>query len=252
MNIMNKLKNNLSIVIMAAGKGTRMNSDLPKVLHELSGDTLLNHVIATAKKLHPTNTVVIVGHEAEIVKKSVLSNNVLFSLQKEQHGTGHAVIQAKNHLQDFDGNTLILSGDVPLIKTSTLFNLIQNHENGLFDASMITADFNNPDGYGRVIRNFNGNLEKVQEHKDCNNEQLQIKEINSGIYIFNNQILFELLPELSNSNEQLEYYLPDVLSMIVSNGGKIGLEKIKNINEIQGVNTLDQLSYLESIYEKNN
>ncbi len=98
MNIMNKLKNNLSIVIMAAGKGTRMNSDLPKVLHELSGDTLLNHVIATAKKLHPTNTVVIVGHEAEIVKKSVLSNNVLFSLQKEQHGTGHAVIQVQQLL----------------------------------------------------------------------------------------------------------------------------------------------------------
>ena len=237
---------------MAAGKGTRMGSDIPKVLHKLSGDTLLNHVITTANKLSPINTIVIIGHETELVKKSVTSDNILFSIQKQQYGTGHAVKQAKNHLENFIGNTLILSGDVPLIEASTLISLIHNHELGEFDACMITSDLENPDGYGRVIRNSNGNLEKVQEHKDCNSEQLKIKEINTGIYVFNNQKLFNLLPKLDNNNEQLEYYLPDILSMIVSDGGKIGLEKVKNIVEIQGVNTLGQLSYLENIYEKNN
>ena len=242
----------LTIVILAAGKGTRMNSELPKVLHEFNGIPMIEEVIKTAEKLNPKKIIAIIGYKKELVKDALVNYKIDFAIQKEQNGTAHAVQQCEEQLEKFDGDLLVLSGDVPLIKTSTLFNLIQNHENGLFDASMITADFDNPDGYGRVVRNFNGNLEKVQEHKDCNDEQLRIKEINSGIYVFNNQILFELLPKLGNSNEQLEYYLPDVLSMIISNGGKIGLEKIKNINEIQGVNTMDQLSYLENIYEKNN
>ena len=237
---------------MAAGKGTRMRSDIPKVLHKLSGDTLLNHVIKTAKKLSPDNIIIIIGYQLELVKKSVSSNDILYSIQKNQYGTGHAVTQAKNHLENFKGSTLILSGDVPLIKASTLSSLINKHESGGFDASMLTADMRNPDGYGRVVRDIDGNLKKVQEHKDCNSKELEINEINSGIYVFDNQKLFELLPKLDNNNQQAEYYLPDVLSMIVMDGGKIGLEKIKNNDEIQGVNTLEQLSYLENIYEKNN
>ena len=237
---------------MAAGKGTRMRSDIPKVLHKLSGDTLLNHVIKTAKKLSPDNIVIIIGYQLDLIKKSISSDDILYSIQKNQYGTGHAVMQAKNHLENFKGNTLILSGDVPLIRASTLSLLINKHESGGFDASMLTADMQNPDGYGRVIRDINGNLKKVQEHKDCNSKELEINEINSGIYIFNNQKLFKLLPKLDNNNQQAEYYLPDVLSMIVLDNGKIGLEKIKKNDEIQGINTLEQLSYLENIYEKNN
>ena len=237
---------------MAAGKGTRMRSDIPKVLHKLSGDTLLNHVIKTAKKLSPDNIIIIIGYQLELVKKSVSLNDILYSIQKNQYGTGHAAMQAKNHLENFKGNTLILSGDVPLIKASTLSSLINKHESGGFDASMLTADMRNPDGYGRVVRDIDGNLKKVQEHKDCNSKELEINEINSGIYVFDNQKLFELLPKLDNNNQQAEYYLPDILSMIVMDGRKIGLEKIKNNDEIQGVNTLEQLSYLENIYEKNN
>ena len=249
MSIMN---NKLSVIIMAAGKGTRMESSIPKVLHKLSGDTLLNHVIKTASKLSPDNIVVIIGYKLELVKESVSSNEILYSIQKNQYGTGHAVMQAKNHLKEFKGNTLVLSGDVPLIKASTLSSLISKHESGGFDASMLTSDMENPEGYGRVVRDVDGNLKKVQEHKDCNTKELEINEINSGIYIFNNQKLFELLPKLDNNNQQAEYYLPDVLSMIVIDNGKIGLEKTKNNDEIQGVNTLEQLSYLENIYEKNN
>ena len=237
---------------MAAGKGTRMESDIPKVLHELSGDTLLNHVIKTAKKLSPNKIIIIIGHQLELVKESIPYDDILYSIQNNQYGTGHAVMQAKNHLEEFKGNTLVLSGDVPLIKTSTLSSLINNHESEKCNASMLTADFINPDGYGRVVRDSNGHLKKVQEHKDCNKDQLKINEINSGIYLFDNQKLFDLLPKLNKNNQQSEYYLPDVLSMMVTGGDKIGLEKIANNDEIQGVNTLEQLSYLENIYEKNN
>jgi len=246
------MNSKLSVIIMAAGKGTRMKSEIPKVLHKLSGDTLLNHVIKSAEELSPDKIIIIIGYQAELVKKTISSDDILYSLQENQYGTGHAVMQAKPHLKDFKGNTLILSGDVPLIKASTLSSLINKHESGNYDACMLTAEIKKPDGYGRVIRDINGNLKKVQEHKDCNNEQLNINEINSGIYIFDNQRLFELLPMLDNNNQQSEYYLPDVLSMMVKDGRKIGLEKIKNNDEIQGVNTLEQLSYLGNIYEKNN
>ena len=238
---MNRLESNLAVVIMAAGKGTRMESDLPKVLHKLSNKTLLNHVIDTSLELNPKKIIVIIGHEAQMVKNSVEAKNILFSLQAEQKGTGHAIMQTSQHLKDFDGDTLILSGDVPLIKKTTLTSLIDNQRNNQYDACMLTAEIDDPTGYGRVIRNKNNNLEKVSEHKDCNPEQLLINEINSGIYIFNNKLLFQLLPQLQNNNAQSEYYLPDVLTMIVNSNGNIGLEKSNNFIEIQGVNTVEQL-----------
>ena len=244
------MSSNLSVVIMAAGRGTRMNSDLPKVLHELSGKTLLNHVISTSLKLNPKRIVVVVGHEAQMVRDSVPNKNILFSIQKEQKGTGHAIMQTSEHLEGFDGNTLVLSGDVPLIKKDTLLSLIQKQESNGYDASMLTAQIDDPTGYGRVIRDQNNNLEEVREHKDCNSKQLKINEINSGIYVFDNKLLFNLLPRLQNNNAQSEYYLPDVLTLIVQSRGNIGLEKTNNFIEIQGVNTIEQLSGLEAVYEK--
>ena len=235
------MSSNLSIVIMAAGRGTRMNSDLPKVLHKLSGETLLNHVISTSLELSPKRIVVVVGHEAQMVRDSVPDKNILFSIQREQKGTGHAVMQTSEHLENFDGNTLVLSGDVPLIKKHTLLSLIQRQESNGYDASMLTAQIDNPTGYGRVIRDQNNNLEKVREHKDCDSKQLEINEINSGIYVFDNKLLFNLLPRLQNNNAQSEYYLPDVLTLIVQSRGNIGLEKTNNFIEIQGVNTMEQL-----------
>ena len=234
MEIMNNKK--LSIVIMAAGRGTRMNSELPKVLHRLSGETLLNHVIATAEKLTPENIVTVVGHEAQMVKDSVNNNDILFSIQKDQKGTGHAVMQTQNHLENFDGNTLVLSGDVPLISKNTLHSLIVKHEINNYDATMLTAEINNPTGYGRVIRDNKNNLKYVCEHKDCNEQELEINEINSGIYVFNNKLLFDLLPKLDNNNAQAEYYLPDVLTLIVNSNGNVGLKKTSDFIEIQGIN----------------
>lgn len=242
---MNKTSEHLSIVIMAAGKGTRMGSDIPKVLHRLLDKTLLNHVISTSLELNPKKLVVVIGYGAQMVKNSVESKEILFSLQAKQKGTGHAIMQTKEHLESFDGDTLILSGDVPLIKKSTLLSLIDKQRDEGYDACMLTAEIDNPVGYGRVIRDENDNLKEVREHKDCSREQLLINEINSGIYIFNNKILFQLLPKLRNDNAQSEYYLPDVLTMIVNSNGNIGLEKSNNFIEIQGVNTMEQLLNLE-------
>ncbi len=237
---------------MAAGKGTRMDSDLPKVLHQLDGKPLISHVIREAKKISPVKIVVIIGHKSEMVKKAIISDEILFSYQREQKGTGHAVLQAEEHLAEFEGETLILSGDVPMIKSSTLELLICRHLETNSKACVLTAQISTPEGYGRVIRDQNNNLKEIKEHKDCDKKQLEIDEINSGIYIFNNKILFDLLPKLKNENSQSEYYLPDILPMINKYGGKIALEKIKNYNEIQGVNTADQLSELERKYEKHN
>ena len=248
MEIMNNKK--LSIVIMAAGRGTRMNSELPKVLHRLSGETLLNHVIATAEKLTPENIVTVVGHEAQMVQDSVNNNDILFSMQKDQKGTGHAVMQTQNHLENFDGNTLVLSGDVPLISKDTLHSLIVKHEINNYDATVLTAEINNPTGYGRIIRDNKNNLKYVCEHKDCNEQELVINEINSGIYVFNNKLLFDLLPKLDNDNAQAEYYLPDVLTLIVNSNGNVGLKRTSDFIEIQGINTLEQLSELEKEYKK--
>ena len=245
-------KCNLSIVIMAAGKGTRMNSEIPKVLHELSNKTLISHVIDTARQLNPEKIIVIIGHEAEMVRQSIDASDILFSYQLEQKGTGHAIMQTEEHLKDFKGQTLVLSGDVPMIKKSTLSSLIDKQTENNFDASMLTSELVDPSGYGRVIKDYHGNLKEVREHKDCNDQELLIKEINSGIYVFKNQTLFNLLPKLKNQNAQSEYYLPDVLPMIVALGGNIGLEKSNNFTEIQGVNTLEQLNELEELNEKSN
>ena len=242
--------NDLSIIIMAAGKGTRMNSKRPKVLHELAGKSLINHVINTAKLLSPKYIVVILGYESDLIKQSINDDNILFSIQRRQKGTGHAVMKAKQHLHKFKGQTLVLSGDVPLIKKETLISLYKKQINNNLDACMLTADMEDPTGYGRVIRDDNEHLKYVKEHKDCNEREIKVKEINSGIYIFNTQTLFKLLPKLDNNNSQSEYYLPDVLSLIISQHGKIGLEKTTDNIEIQGVNTSEQLVYLEKEYQK--
>jgi len=229
-----------------------MNSEIPKVLHKLASKTLIGHVIDTAKKLNPEKIIVIIGHEAQMVRDSIDDGDILFSYQLEQKGTGHAIMQTEEHLKDFIGETLILSGDVPMIMESTLNALVDKQIKNNFDASMLTAEIIDPSGYGRVVRDSNNNLKEVREHKDCNDEELLIKEINSGIYVFKNQKLFDLLPKLKNENAQSEYYLPDVLPMIVSLDGNIGLEKSNNFTEIQGVNTLEQLNELEKLNEKSN
>jgi bifunctional N-acetylglucosamine-1-phosphate-uridyltransferase/glucosamine-1-phosphate-acetyltransferase GlmU-like protein len=169
----------------------------------------------------------------------------------EQLGTAHAVLQCRDILQDFSGNVLILYGDVPLIKVETLANLLSIHSETDTQSTILTTNLPDPTGYGRIIRNKDDSLKKIVEEKDATDEERQVVEINSGIYVFDAQTLFRLLPLVENNNKQNEYYLPDVLNLIIHEKGKVAIDKIKNYVEIQGVNNLEQLEEVNEFYENN-
>jgi len=232
----------LRICILAAGKGTRMNSNLPKVLHKINNKTLLQFVIETSESLNPAEIILIVGYKKEAVINSVNKFNLSFAYQNEQRGTAHAIMQCKEHLKNKFGKTLILSGDVPLISKDTLKNLIKVHDDNKSLGSLISANIENPTGYGRIIRNSNNIFTKIVEHKDANEKELMVNEINSGIYIFETETLMEKINLVKNSNNQNEFYLTDIFNFINSN--KISIYNTKKINEINGINTLEQLEQL--------
>lgn len=242
--------NKLSTVIMAAGKGTRMKSDLPKVLHLVDEKPMVLHVIELSRKVGSNRIILILGHKKELVIDAVKNENVEFVVQEPQLGTGHAVQQTFPLLKDFKGNVLVLSGDVPLLRESTINKMIEIQKEGNHGATVLTAIFKKPFGYGRVIRNENDTLNKIVEHKDCNEEQLKIKEINAGIYIFDAEALFPALDKIQNNNNQNEYYLPDALKYITERGKSIALHITNEPTEISGVNTVEQLKELNLIYKK--
>jgi len=231
-------------VIMAAGRGSRMKSDLPKVLHTVNGLPMITRVVHTARSLNPERIIAIIGHKSQMVENALADENIEFAYQLEQKGTGHAVEQCRDHLTGFQGDVLILSGDVPLLTAETLKSLIDLHHSSAAVCSLLSADFTDPTGYGRVIRNQNQTLSTIIEHKDATDDQLEVREINAGIYIFNAETLFRLLPLVGNNNSQGEYYLPDVISLILRENGIIAIDKTQNITEIQGVNTMQQLEKL--------
>tara|TARA_B100002051_G_C16742917_1_gene645479 strand:+ start:1328 stop:2071 length:744 start_codon:yes stop_codon:yes gene_type:complete len=236
---------NISIVILAAGKGTRMDSEIPKVLHILNHKTLIERVVDTSSKLNPAKTIVVIGYKKELVKESLKSYPQLeFATQIEQKGTGHAVKMCFDNLMDFSGDVIILSGDVPLINSKTLESLIRIKQESMAEAAILTADMKNPKGYGRIVRK-DRLLNKIVEHKDCNKEELTINEINAGIYLISNASLIKYIPKISNNNNQNEYYLPDVFNFMVEDCLKVAIHKISDINEISGVNDKEQLIKLD-------
>jgi UDP-N-acetylglucosamine diphosphorylase/glucosamine-1-phosphate N-acetyltransferase len=243
-------KNALAVAILAAGKGTRMESDLPKVLHKVGGKPMVSHVIQRAVELGAEKIVSIIGYQHELVKETIGNEPTQFAIQLEQLGTGHAVLQCASQLSEFDGSILVLSGDVPLISYDTLQNLLETHNISATKATLLSAIVEDATGYGRVIRNLQGNLDRIVEHKDANEDELNVNEMNAGIYVFDCKTLFELLPQVGNNNSQGEYYLPDVLSLILDQGGKVAIEKTNNITEIQGVNTVQQLKDLDAEFQK--
>ena len=185
-----------------------------------------------------------------MVKETIGNEPTQFAIQLEQLGTGHAVLQCASQLSEFDGSVLVLSGDVPLISFNTLQNLLEIHNTSATKATLLSAIMEDATGYGRVIRNPQGNLDRIVEHKDANEDELNVNEMNAGIYVFDCKTLFELLPQVGNNNSQGEYYLPDVLSLILDQGGKVAIEKTNNITEIQGVNTVQQLKDLDAEFQK--
>ena len=240
----------LATVIMAAGKGTRMNSDLPKVLHLVDDKPMLIHVIDLARRLDSDKIIVLLGYKKELVIDAIKSENVEYVIQEPQLGTGHAVQQAEPLLKYFDGNVLVLSGDVPLLRKSTIDQMLKIHRGAANGATVLTAIFDDPHGYGRVIRRDNDTLDHIIEDKDCSDEQRRIKEINAGIYVFKSKELFPALNKIKNDNLQNEYYLPDALKYIAKAKQSIALHITDEPIEISGVNTVEQLSDLNLIYKK--
>ncbi len=237
----------LAVVIMAAGKGTRMKrDDIPKVCNPILGKPLIQYVVDQANSLTPSKIICIVGHQQEIVRKTLQAEAVLFAEQLEQLGTGHAVQQTAELLKDFDGDIIVLSGDVPQLRGSTLAALLKKHRDGNFAATVLTALADDPTGYGRVLRTENDHFDYVVEHKDATEKQLSINEINSGIYVFDSKKLFSELNKVGNSNAQGEYYLPDVLPLLQKTGAKVGVEICETFSEIQGINTVEELKTVEA------
>lgn len=233
---------NLRVVILAAGKGTRMKSRKAKVLHRVGGAALLEHVLRAAQPI-AGQVLVVVGHQADKVKD--LLPTVTFVEQKEQLGTGHAVLSAREALKGYSGDLLVLPGDVPLISQQTLQDFLRFHREGGFTASVLTADIAEPFGYGRIIRRNDNEVEAIIEHRDASPEVLMIPEINSSIYVFQCSVLFDALSSVRNANSQSEYYLTDVIGILAGHGLKVGAYKAPNPVEILGINTRQELAAMD-------
>jgi bifunctional UDP-N-acetylglucosamine pyrophosphorylase/glucosamine-1-phosphate N-acetyltransferase len=235
----------LAVVILAAGQGKRMKSDLPKVLQPLAGVPLLAHVVSRARALQPSSIHVVYGHGGDAVRAAVRDSDLRWSLQAEQLGTGHAVMQAMPNVAD-DELVLVLYGDVPLVRADTLRQLIAAA--GAKSMSLLTVLLDNPQGYGRIVRNARGAIQKIVEQKDANKAQLRIREGNSGIMAVPAKLLRRWLVKLKNANAQGEYYLTDVIAMAVKDKVKVTPLIAATLAEVLGVNDKVQLAELEAMH----
>ncbi len=242
-----KSMSDIATIILAAGKGTRMKSDLPKVLHPLNNRPMIHYVIDVAEAIGSKIIVLIIGHKKELLKEETKDRKVEFAVQSPQLGTGHAVLQAKPYFEDYDGDVLVLSGDVPLLRTESLQKLLDYHRKKKPLATLLTTEMDDPTGYGRVVRDRQGYVKQIVEHKDADEEIRKIKDINVGIYIFKAKELFETLPLVNNDNHQGEYYLPDVLKIYVERGEKLAAVLTEDVEETHGINTVAQLKHAEAI-----
>ncbi|MDX1559292.1 MAG: bifunctional UDP-N-acetylglucosamine diphosphorylase/glucosamine-1-phosphate N-acetyltransferase GlmU [Marinobacter sp.] len=237
----------LHVVILAAGQGSRMKSALPKVLHPIAGRPMLHHVIETAKQLGAEKIHTVIGHGADKVREATDEASVNWVTQTEQLGTGHAVAQALPDLPD-DARVLVLYGDVPLTRHETLDGLVGTLDGNTLGLLTVTMD--NPQGYGRIVRNADGDVQSIVEQKDASPEQQQIREVNTGILAVSAKHLKNWLPTLSNSNAQGEYYLTDIIAMAVEQGMSVSVSQPENPYEVQGVNNRLQLAELERWYQR--
>jgi bifunctional UDP-N-acetylglucosamine pyrophosphorylase / glucosamine-1-phosphate N-acetyltransferase len=243
----------LNILILAAGLGTRMKSRQAKVLHELGGIPLIGHVCRAAKALNPETILAIVGHQADQVEQAVrneVGDLARFAVQSTQRGTGDAVESARHQLEHSNSVLLILSGDVPMIRIDTLKRFVAEHRSTAADCSILTVRLENPTGYGRIVRNETGELERIVEHKDATPEQRLIKEINSGIYCFDTAKLFRALKHIEPANEQGEYYLTDVAEILRNEGNKVAACLHNDAREVAGVNTRAELAEFENLLRR--
>jgi bifunctional UDP-N-acetylglucosamine pyrophosphorylase/glucosamine-1-phosphate N-acetyltransferase len=237
----------LAVAVLAAGKGTRMKSDLPKVLQPLAGSTLVERVLASCEHLHPERRLLIVGHQAERVESTLAAHHGLeFVLQQPQHGTGHAVQQLLEPLQGFKGQLLVLNGDVPLLRPETLEQLLEQHRRSGAAVTLLSARLSDPSGYGRVVAAANGAVRAIIEHRDCSAEQRLNNLTNAGIYCFDWPQLAAVLPRLASDNDQGELYLTDTIAML---SPAMHLE-VADADEINGINDRLQLAQCEAVLQE--
>lgn len=255
-NISNEQKT-LDVLILAAGLGTRMRSNLAKVLHRLDGRPLINHVCRTATALAPRKVYVVIGHQGEDVKTAVLEeldgDHAEFVWQKQQLGTGHAVNQAREFLENEDSTLLVLSGDVPMIRAETLAALVQQHRSHRGKGAactILTVKLDDPTGYGRIVRDDHGLFDRIVEQKDATEDERKVKEINSGIYCYDTRKLFRALSQVKNENAQGEYYLTDVPTLLRNEGEDIAIYHHNDSHEIEGINNRVQLADMERILNR--
>jgi bifunctional UDP-N-acetylglucosamine pyrophosphorylase/glucosamine-1-phosphate N-acetyltransferase len=238
----------IATVILAAGKGTRMKSDLVKVLHPLLGLPMLSYTIdLSLKEIKAEKTIVVIGHQADRIKERFQDPRIQFVFQEEQLGTGHAVLQAVQYLQKFIGTVLILCGDVPLVKSETLLSFVDNFWRNESTLSVLTAVVENPFGYGRILRSPAGWLEKIVEEKDASEEERAIREINTGVFCVKASFLVEGLKEIGQGNAQGEYYLTDLVEIAGKNGRRCSAHTVTDPVEVMGINTRVDLAIANEV-----
>ncbi len=236
-----------SVIILAAGKGKRMKSESPKVLHPILGYPMLGYVLQAVSEISPTRIVVVTGRDAEKVKETFPSDQIEYVFQREQLGTGHAVMCTYQLLKDFGGTVVVLNGDFPLIRPKTLKCFIEAHKRSKRTISLLTTFLDNPHGYGRVIRERNGDVTSVVEEKDATAKEKEIKEINSGAYCVESGFIWKALQEIDKSNEQGEYYLPHIVGIATESGKKVFGYSVADSEEVLGVNNRAELANVERI-----
>jgi len=239
----------LQAVVLAAGKGTRMKSDLPKVLHEMAGRTLLDHVLGAVRGAGIPRSFVVVGHQAERVKSSAAADDVVFVLQQPQLGTGHAVQVCVDDL-DHDGYTVVLAGDVPLLKAETVKRLVAETAAAGASASVLTCVVDDAGAYGRIIKDADGALQAIVEARDATPEQRAVGEYNTGVFCYRTEDMIAALAKLETDNDQAEYYLTDTIAHLVADGRTVQAVSIDDPDEVVGINTVDELAAAEEIWRR--
>ncbi|HRX17276.1 MAG TPA: NTP transferase domain-containing protein [Spirochaetota bacterium] len=236
-------------IILAAGKGVRMNSSLPKVLHRINNVPLVQHVINSLNKINVESICVIVGYKADEVQKEI-GDSVLYAYQKEQLGTGHAVLQAESCFKNYNGPVIITCGDAPFITPQSFKDMLSLCDDEKCKASVLTMICENPNGYGRIIKDKNGDVAEIVEEKDATDSIKQIKEVNCGTYVVDSCLLFEGLKSVGTDNAQNEYYLPDIVKYIISKGYLVKSAVLSDNREGIGINSKEELKQAEKIYNE--
>lgn len=236
-------------IVLAAGKGKRMESDLPKVLHTIKGRPMVTILLDTLVRMKFDKLVVVIGHKGELVQDALRSYPVEFAWQHEQNGTGHAVMMTRDLMASFDGTTLIAAGDVPFLSESAINHLFSVHSSTSASATCLSAIFDDPKGYGRIIRDGNQDgLREIIEHRDASEEVLKIREVNSGTFCFDNRKLFEVIDRIGHNNAQNEYYLTDAVKLLHDSGLTVSVVTASEPEEVKGVNDVNQLRHLERLF----